>query len=144
MASKFFSWLPISKKICYALFRPMLMTCYAYSCTQQGLYFLKLLRFRTHPCRTVQLSTETYHKLTPQFVELQSSRWGGLLLLLPGTSSPTPLELLQLPCQFLHLRNCQRQLLLLFIEKRSDRVQIRCCRNTQKASMNSMSTKHDR
>jgi len=108
------------------------MTCCAYSCTQYGLFFLKLLGFVLN---LVKDNIETYHKFTPQFVELQSGRWGGLLLLFPGTSPPTPLQLLQLPCQFFHLRNCQRQLLLLFIEKRSDWIQIGRCRNTQKVSM---------
>lgn len=77
-----------------------------------------------------KLNSDTYHKFTPQFVKLKSRRGGCLLLLIPGTSPPAPLQLLQLMCQLLHLCNRQWQLLLLFIEKCSDWVQIRCCRQT--------------
>lgn len=77
-----------------------------------------------------KLNSETYHKFTPQFVKLKSCRGWCLLLLIPGTSTPSSLQLLELMCQLLHLCNRQWQLLLLFIEKCSDWVQIRCCRHT--------------
>lgn len=138
------SWLPDSKKICHAPVRLMLMAYCAFSCSQNRLYFLSLSRFCAQPCKTLTRSVQTYHKLTPQFVQLQSGRWGGLLLLLPGTGPPTSLQFLELPRQFLHFRNCQRQLFLLFIEKGSNWVQVWCCRNTQKVSMNSVSINSER